>query len=31
MALILVAVGGLVRNFLLFPRSKRLPPPATPG
>ncbi len=27
-ALILVAVGGLVRNFFLFPRAKRLPPPA---
>jgi hypothetical protein len=24
-ALIVVSVGGLVRNFVLFPRSKRLP------
>lgn len=26
-ALLVIAVGGLVRNFALFPRSKRLPPP----
>jgi len=30
-ALLVIAVGGLVRNFLVFPRSRRLPaPPATP-
>ena len=27
-ALFVVAVGGLIRNFFVFPRSKRLPPPA---
>lgn len=27
-ALLVIAVGGLVRNFAVFPRSKRLPPPA---
>lgn len=26
-ALLVIAVGGLVRNFAVFPRSKRLPPP----
>jgi hypothetical protein len=27
-ALFVIAVAGLVRNFVVFPRSKRLPPPA---
>jgi uncharacterized membrane protein YoaT (DUF817 family) len=26
-ALLVVAIGGLVRNFLVFPRSRRLPAP----
>lgn len=28
-ALLVVSVGGLVRNFVVFPRSRRLPPPDT--
>jgi hypothetical protein len=27
-ALLVIAVGGLVRNFVIFPRSKRIPAPA---
>ncbi len=30
-ALLVVAVGGLVRNFAVFPRSKRIPAPAAPS
>jgi hypothetical protein len=30
-ALLVIAVGGLVRNFVAFPRSRRGPPPAAPG
>lgn len=30
-ALLVVAVLGLVRNFVVFPRSRRLPPAPPPG
>jgi hypothetical protein len=30
-SLIVVAVGGMVRNLVLFPRSKRAPPPPGPA
>lgn len=26
--LLVIAVGGMIRNFAIFPRGKRLPPPA---